>query len=269
MKLSYLCLVALISCAVPVFADDVITLNLDTPSFEKPAQTQQKKQTQNKVTSVSAKARSEKTIGRVGLVTADQSKIYAKQSSNSRVYSVCKKDTPIAVVYTSGDWYGVLMIDGSTGWIKSDFVKVLDYAVTPPDKQRGTLASRGGYDRGSDNPIIQTAMKYLGVPYVFGGTSTSSGIDCSAFVRRVFSEYGVELPRVARDQAKVGMPVAGTDLQSGDRLYFACKHSYVDHCAIYIGDGYFIHASASRGQVAVDNLSNKFYSSNLVAVMRS
>jgi cell wall-associated NlpC family hydrolase len=163
------------------------------------------------------------------------------------------------------------MVDGSTGWVQQKKVTLLDYGFTPPKTSRGKLQSRSSdtprYEA-AGNAIVQTALQYTGVPYVYGGNSTTSGIDCSAFVKMVFSQYGVTLPRTAREQSNVGSSVSPEDIQPGDRLYFACKHNYPDHCGIYMGNGYFIHASASRGGVAVDKLSGRLYSKSLVAIMR-
>ena len=95
-------------------------------------------------------------------------------------------------------------------------------------------------------------MLYLGVPYVWGGTSVS-GMDCSGFVQKVFREEGRELPRVACDQARVGLPVVLGALEAGDRVYFQAGHE-IDHTGIYMGDGRFIHASGSGGAVRIDDL---------------
>lgn len=278
MKSIFLIVSAVAVLGLPALADGVITLELETPSLQS-AQTQQTTPSNRDVTSVKGQSTENQQVGRVGLVAVDRSNIYAHPDTKTRVFSCCLKDVPLAIVTTSGSWYGVMMIDGSIGWIQTSKVKLLNYSVvtsTPqnPDPKRSSgYASRGDYDRSYDsadgNGIIQTAMQYMGVPYVYGGTSTTNGIDCSAFVRTVFAQHGVKLPRVARDQANVGTPVSWSDLQAGDRLYFACKHSYVDHCGIYMGNGYFIHASASRGGVSVDTLSKAFYSKNLVAAMRS
>jgi hypothetical protein len=93
--------------------------------------------------------------------------------------------------------------------------------------------------------IVAAARRYLGVPYVWGGTDPATGLDCSGFVQQVFGDLGIELPRVSRDQAQVGQPVGSlAEARPGDLLAF---NSPVSHVAIYLGDGKMIHA-AGRGK---------------------
>ena len=160
-----------------------------------------------------------------------------------------------------GDWYGVLMIDMSAGWIRKDAVKLLDYDLVAARK-----TPAGGNAPGAS--VVQAALKYVGVPYVWGGNSWN-GLDCSGFVKAVYGNFGVDLPRVSKDQANVGLPVSSGDLQAGDRLYFACSGPEVDHTGIYIGSGLFIHASSRRGGVAVDNLASGFFARTFTGARRS
>lgn len=93
--------------------------------------------------------------------------------------------------------------------------------------------------------VVATATRYLGVPYVWGGTDPSTGLDCSGFVQRVYRDLGIELPRVSRAQATVGREVPSLAFaQPGDLVAFG---EPVDHIAIYAGDGRIIE-SPRRGQ---------------------
>jgi len=97
------------------------------------------------------------------------------------------------------------------------------------------------------NAIIATAEKYIGVPYKWGGES-STGFDCSGFVQYVFTQNGITLPRVSLDQSTVGTSVNFTNLQAGDLIFFSMENNgTVDHVGIYIGNGQFINASSSLG----------------------
>lgn len=112
------------------------------------------------------------------------------------------------------------------------------------------------------NKIVNTAKKYLGVPYVYGG-STPSGFDCSGFINYVFNQYDIDLPRTAADMYKVGKPVKKGELQPGDLVFFKAG-SKVSHAGIYIGNNQYIDAaSGSRMKVSYTDLnsswSKKYY----------
>jgi cell wall-associated NlpC family hydrolase len=96
--------------------------------------------------------------------------------------------------------------------------------------------------------IVATAQKYIGVPYKYGGTSPSTGFDCSGFVQYVFKQNGIALPRISRDQYMVGKAVSFANLQPGDIVFFSmARNGVVDHAGIYIGNNQFINASSSKG----------------------
>ena len=116
------------------------------------------------------------------------------------------------------------------------------------------------------NNIISLSMNYLGVPYVFGGTSPY-GFDCSGYVQYVFAKSGISLPRTADVQYEVGTPISTTDLVTGDLVFFSTYTYGASHVGIYVGDGQFIHASSSRG-VTVDSLGSSYWSSHYIGARR-
>ena len=124
-------------------------------------------------------------------------------------------------------------------------------ALTPPPTPTHTsLASA----------IIATGEQYIGVKYVYGGT-TPSGFDCSGFIQYVFAKHGISLPRVSRDQAQVGTSVSFSNLQAGDLVFFSlAKNGIVDHAGISVGNGQFINASSSKG-VTIYTLGSYWQSS--------
>lgn len=120
--------------------------------------------------------------------------------------------------------------------------------------------------------ILQRGLTLLGTPYRFGGSSASTGFDCSGFVSFVFrKEAGIELPRSTGEMIKLDAPkVARDKLQPGDLVFFNNRgRGRVSHAGIYIGDDQFIHSSSSRsGGVRVDSLDDKYWRASYMEAKR-
>jgi cell wall-associated NlpC family hydrolase len=205
-------------------------------------------------------------------------RIYRGPGSRTGLLTAAPSGTYVAVQQESGDWMGVLMADGSTGWLHSSNVRPLNYAVVS-NGSSAQMPPTGGQDTfpSSSAPLLTTdpqsllneAYKYLGVRYVWGGNGYS-GIDCSGFVKNVFGACGYNLPRTATEQMAYGVAIPVDQLQAGDRLYFGHKKNGtgVTHTGIYVGDGLFIHSSSSRGGVAVSRLSEPMFARIFVCARR-
>ena len=115
--------------------------------------------------------------------------------------------------------------------------------------------------------VVSDAMNYMGVPYVFGGNTPSSGFDCSGYVRYVFANAGIYLPRTADVQYNCGYAVSTSELAPGDLVFFETYCPGPSHVGIYVGDGNFIHASSSRG-VTISSLSSSYYSAHYLGARR-
>ena len=115
-------------------------------------------------------------------------------------------------------------------------------------------ASSSGSSTGQE--IVDYAMQYVGNPYQWGGTSLTNGADCSGFTQSVFANSGIDLARVAADQANGGTSVSVDDLQPGDLVFYSSS-SGIDHVAIYAGDGTIVHAANSNSGITT---SSAYYS---------
>jgi peptidoglycan DL-endopeptidase CwlO len=116
------------------------------------------------------------------------------------------------------------------------------------------------------NRLVSIANKYVGVPYVWGG-NTPRGFDCSGFTKYVFSNAGINLPRMADQQYMVGAPVLRSDLIPGDLVFFTTYCPGVSHSGIYVGNDRFISATSSGG-IRVDSMSSGYWSSRYVGAKR-
>ena len=97
----------------------------------------------------------------------------------------------------------------------------------------------------SRQALINYAKQFLGNPYVYGGTSLTDGADCSGFVQQIFKNFGIKTGRSSRDQIENAQSITFEELQPGDLIFYA-SGDYVNHVAIYAGDGVIIHAANSR-----------------------
>ena len=132
-------------------------------------------------------------------------------------------------------------------WLLPIFASFMLFTATPIDNAEAATAS----------DVSATATKYLGTPYVYGGTTTS-GLDCSGFTSKVFADLGVKLNRTSGSQYQQGTAVAKSDLQVGDLLFFNTSGKGISHVAIYIGDSKMIHSQTGKG-VSYSSINDPYY----------
>lgn len=123
--------------------------------------------------------------------------------------------------------------------------------------------------RFSKESIIQVAKRYLGAPYKFGGYDLTTGIDCSGYVKKIFSRFNVYLPRTARDiYYSAGSSVTKSNLDTGDLVFFHTYAKYPSHVGIYIGNDEFIHASSASHMVTIDSMNKEYYRARYIGAKR-
>lgn len=131
---------------------------------------------------------------------------------------------------------------------------------------RGIPTSRDDFGTMLVRRLVAVAQQYVGVPYLFGGT-TPGGFDCSGFVQFVCSSVGRALPRMADEQYMMGRSVGRNTLQPGDLVFFSTYEAGVSHSGIYLGQDRFISATSSRG-VAIDSLSDGYWADRYIGARR-
>ncbi|WP_328755535.1 C40 family peptidase [Geomonas propionica] len=164
--------------------------------------------------------------------------------------------------------------DAASGQALRSVPAAFDLGLGLPTAYRGTAALETAEVEGEPVPsalpsltshaateidhISQTAARYLGTPYRFGGDG-ADGIDCSSFVQQVFHANQIDLPRTAREQINVGSNVAPGELRKGDLVFFQTYAEYPSHVGIYLGDGKMIHASSGKGEVTISDMNSDYY----------
>jgi len=134
--------------------------------------------------------------------------------------------------------------------------------IVSPDAPNAALGKWKDPDERS--LFIKVVKSFLGVPYKLGG-NTVRGIDCSAFVKKVYEIFDVSLPRTAREQSLIGKRIDRDRLQEGDLVFFKTRR---DHVGIYVGNNQFVHLSYSSRQAKVDNLDSQYFSNRFLRGVR-
>jgi len=193
---------------------------------------------------------------------------------------------PVSVITTEGSWCKV-RINDAIGYVHKDLI-VFDRSLVPEPApvvvQRATsssssssnsssssssssgsggrtsssssysqsvpAASSSGSSMGSQ--VVAYAKNFIGVPYVWGGTSPS-GFDCSGFVQYVYRHFGVSLPRTTYSQVAMGRSVSRSELVPGDLVFFRSA----GHVGIYVGNETYIHAPQTGRTISIDNMASR------------
>ena len=138
-----------------------------------------------------------------------------------------------------------------------------------PASSQSSSKRTAALSRREADELIGNAMGLLGVSYRFGGSSVSSGFDCSGFMQHIFRKtMQINLPRTSAEQAKMGVAVSRSELQPGDMVFFSTSRGRISHVGLYIGNNRFIHAPRTGKSIEITSLGNKYWNSKYVTARR-
>ena len=232
------------------------------------------------------------------MYTEDYVNIRKEPSTTAEIMMTVEENTALEVIGEEGDWYRVNTSEGEAYVIKSALsneriqttnrgsVDRENYSSTKETSNSTTTSNTSNVSTSSNNSsgigseIVAYAKKFLGVPYVYGGAS-SSGFDCSGFTMYVFDHFGISMGHGAQMQSRLGEAVEANknsktslleNLEVGDLVFFLDYETMdeIGHCGIYIGDGDFIHASSGSGYCVKINslLPGEYYNTRYCAARR-
>ena len=179
-------------------------------------------------------------------------------TAKSASYGVLDIYTAVTVTgKCSNGWYRV-QYKGHIAYIKGDYLST---------ESGGQSIGGGSSGSGTATDIANFAMSFVGYSYVWGGTSPSTGFDCSGLMYYVLTQYGYSMKRVANDQMTQGTAISRDNLQVGDLVFFGYG-SYANHVGMYIGNGNFVHASTPSTGVRVNSLNETYYNTRYIGARR-
>jgi len=197
-------------------------------------------------------------------------------ASNKNIFIIKNKDGTVlkGKKITHNDYYDKfiaeqerLLKEIENKKLLSEQNKILGQLGNIENKRNNLAQSALEYNKEN---LLLNAKKHLGGKYVWGGTEPK-GFDCSGYTQYIYKKEGVDIPRTAYEQSKVGKEVSRYNLKKGDLLFFLTDKSRgipVTHVGMYIGDGNFIHAASRRQGIIISSLEKSRYGSIFVKATR-
>ena len=188
------------------------------------------------------------SVGSGKITCSSTVNLRSEANTSSSILASLSNGTAVTITGVSGGWYKV-SVNGKSGYIKADY-------ITTSVSSSANMASYSGLSA-KRTAVLDYAAKFLGVPYVYGG-STPSGFDCSGFTSYVYKNTVCSIERVAQAQFDPTTRVSRDELLPGDLVFFGSSAYSISHVGIYVGDGQFIHAPHTGDVVKYDSLSGSY-----------
>lgn len=188
------------------------------------------------------------SVGSGKITCSSTVNLRSEANTSSSILASLSNGTAVTITGVSGGWYKV-SVNGKSGYIKADY-------ITTSVSSSANMASYSGLSA-KRTAVLDYAAKFLGVPYVYGG-STPSGFDCSGFTSYVYKNTVCSIERVAQAQFDTTTRVSRDELLPGDLVFFGSSAYSISHVGIYVGDGQFIHAPHTGDVVKYDSLSGSY-----------
>ena len=163
------------------------------------------------------------------------------------VWTTISNNERYVVLDQTDGWVELELEDDNNAFASADYLKV-QYALA--EAVHFSPAEEANMLR---NQIVNYAMKFLGNPYVWGGTSLTHGCDCSGFTQGIMKNFGIKLPRVSGDQSHSGVAVSASELRAGDLVFYTNSAGTINHVAMYIGNGQVIHAASKKSGIKISS----------------
>ena len=141
--------------------------------------------------------------------------------------------------------------------IIASFIAAMAIFVSNIEDNKVEASTNNGQKNIASEYLVAYSYQFLGTKYKYGGTTTA-GFDCSGYVRHIYKQFGINLPRTSSDMFGQGQSVAKANLKVGDLVFFKTTSAKIGHVGIYIGNGNFVHSSTGKG-VIVTKLNDPYY----------
>ena len=195
-------------------------------------------------------------------------------NTSSEIVTSLQMNTAVVVETEDAGWSKV-KVNGVSGYIATNLLSSTKQETsrsasvrksTDTQVQEQTTANETTTASGNGAAVVAKAKSFIGYKYVYGGSSPSTGFDCSGFTSYIYKQFGVSLNRTAAGQYSNGTAVSRANLQPGDLVMFG--KSGINHVAIYAGGGMIVHAANSSRGVTTDTINSGYYNNNYVGARR-